>query len=98
MKGFRRSFLSAYVHTIGKRLQEANKEQLQNVSERGLMVLDAEELAVKEFLEAMKLGKGTGFRGSRNIAGAEAGAKAGEEVNIQYNALGHDGQRIKNLN
>jgi len=98
MKGFKRAFLSAYVRTIGNRLREANKEQLAEVSERGLMVLDAEEQALKEFMDAMSLGKGSGFRQSKNLAGALAGAQAGEEANIGYNALSSDGSRVKNLN
>ena len=98
MKGFKRAFLSAYVNTIGKRLSEANKEQLSEVTERGLMVLDAEAQALKDFLESEKLGTGRAFAGSRNAAGREAGAAAGNEANIGYNALGSDGSRVKNLN
>jgi len=98
MKGFKRAFLAAYVRTIGNRLHEANKEQLAEVSERGLMVLNAETLAVQEYLDSMKLGKSTGFRGTRNQAGREAGAAAGNEANIGYNALDSDGNRVKNLN
>lgn len=96
MKGYKRAFLSAFVAMIGKRLKEETKKSMDAVSEKGLMVINAEEHALKVFLAPIPT-RQSGFTGSRNRAGYDAGTQAGQNANIGYNAVGTDGKRVKNL-
>jgi hypothetical protein len=96
MKGYKRAFLSAFVAMIGKRLKEETKKSMDAVSEKGLMVINAEEHALKVFLAPMAT-KSKSFTGTRNRAGHDAGTQAGQNANIGYNAVGTDGKRVKNL-
>lgn len=97
LKGFRRGFMLGFVKRIDERLEEQkSKDMAETVTERGLMVLDKEEQAVKDFMEenynvrpAKKLG------GRINHNGIEAGRNAGDDAHLKCNGVNdHSHKRI----
>lgn len=88
MKGYRRAFLSSYVGAIAKRLQDQwSADRLNTISERGLVIIDKEVEAVKDFLDQMDTKK-IEFRGTNNSQGFYDGKEVGEKVSLGTNAVG----------
>lgn len=98
LKGWRKSFAMAFVSTIGERMKmEHDRFMQEHVNERGLMVLDQEQVALDDFMQQYGAGK-LGFTNSGyNEDGLHAGAAAGSQVDIRANALTTDGRRVQSL-
>lgn len=97
MKGWRRSFTSAYVSVIGQRISEEHARFMSDhVNERGLVVLDREKQAIKEWFDQREFNKGTGFSyGQRNLDGMIAGQSYGAKAQIHANAITSEGKRVQ---
>lgn len=90
MKGWRRSFMFAYVDTVRLRLEEAKAKMMAaHCHERGLMVLNKEDQAVEDFVAAHypKLTHKKSV-GAYNAAGQAHGTRAGQNVNIHSGGIG----------
>ena len=88
MKGYRRSFVSTYVSTVGMRLKaQYDSDNAEVVSSRGLMVLNKEKDAVDAFLSDLELTKGNKFRGHHNRAGMDNGTAAGNSATVKCNGV-----------
>lgn len=88
MKGYRRSFVTAYVRTIALRMKEQfDADNAKACTERGLMVLNKEKQAVEDFMSTLNLQPSTRFRGCRNYAGYQDGTEAGKKASVSCNGV-----------
>jgi len=91
MKGWKKSFINAYVSRVGQRMKEDHdRMKAEEVSERGLMVLDKEISAVDDYIHNMKNlteAKSIGNNRNYNHNGALSGENAGNKVNIKANGI-----------
>ena len=95
MKNWRRSFANGYVNTIGLRLKEEHDRFMsEHVSERGLVVLDQEKLALEDYMSQYGHTKLKFTQNQHNEHGLLKGSLAGESVNLQVNVLTEDGNRV----
>jgi hypothetical protein len=90
MKGFRRSFMTAYVNTIHARLKKVQDARMsEGVTSRGLMVLDQEKAAVDAFAAKLSTGLTNLKAGRYNPVGDAAGRRAGEKAQLAANGVRH---------
>lgn len=96
LKGFRRGFMLGFVRRVRDRLEQQKMEDMaKTVTERGLMVLDKEETAVMDFMNAQDCRKAKGLGGRLNSAGINAGKKAGDDAHLECNGVSdHSHKRI----
>lgn len=90
MKGWRQSFLLGFIMEIDKRLREERaKVMSEGVSERGLMVLDAEEKAVDDYINNIETVKASSLNtlNAMNGHGYQKGVEAGADVQIHADGV-----------
>jgi hypothetical protein len=97
MKGWRKSFINAYVSRVAERMNEEwCRLKAEVVTERGLMVLDQEKTAVDDFMDNLDLNMSSKLSDNNNYNkhGAQSGYNTGEQAHIKSNGLSENGQRI----